>query len=84
MIRNTAQTWEPGETVKVGFLSLRVLAKQATPGDYKPDAYVLTNKDATKFYRFVPHNSVLGILAFTGALGIGLQHLFAHGVARHR
>ena len=46
--------------VKVGFLSLRVLAKQATPGDYKPDAYVLTNKAADKFYRFVPHNGIQG------------------------
>jgi hypothetical protein len=60
MITKSKQTWEPGETVKVGFLSLRVLAKQATPGDYKPDAYILTNKDATKFYRFVPHNGLEG------------------------
>ena len=60
MITKTAQTWEPGEMVKVGFLSLRVLAKQATPGDYKPDAYVLTNKAADKFYRFVPHNGIQG------------------------
>jgi len=60
MIRNSTQTWEPGETVKVGFLSLRVLAKQATPGDYMPDAYVLTNKDASNFYRFVPHNGLQG------------------------
>ena len=60
MIQTTAQIWEPGEMVKVGFLSLRVLAKQATPGDYKPDAYILTNKAADKFYRFVPHNGIQG------------------------
>lgn len=37
-------------------MKLRVLAKVATPGDYAPDAYALTNADGTRFYRFVPHN----------------------------
>ena len=54
MIKNSKQAWEPGQTVKVGFLSLQVVAKIATPGDYRPDAYAL--KSATGiFYRFVPH-----------------------------
>lgn len=52
------QNWSVGETVKVGFMSLTVCAKVATPGDYLPDAYALTNKGATKFYRFVPHNGL--------------------------
>jgi hypothetical protein len=56
MIRNSKQAWEVGETVKVGFMSLRVLAKVATPGNYLPDQYALTNADGTRFYRFVPHN----------------------------
>lgn len=60
MITNSKQAWQVGETVKVGFLSLRVLAKVATPGDYLPDAYVLTNAKADKFYRFVPHNGLHG------------------------
>lgn len=60
MIKNSKQNWEIGEMVKVGFLSLRVMAKQATPGDYAPDAYILTNKDASKYYRFVPHNGLTG------------------------
>jgi len=60
MIRNSKQAWEIGETVKVGFLQLRVLAKVATPGDFKPDAYVLTNAKADKFYRFVPHHGLEG------------------------
>ncbi len=34
-------TWEVGEMVKVGFLTLKVLAKVPTPGDYMPDAYAL-------------------------------------------
>ena len=58
MISKSKQAWEVGEMVKVGFLTLRVLAKVATPGDFKPDAYVLTNAKADKFYRFVPHNGL--------------------------
>lgn len=55
MIRNTNQNWQVGETVKVGFLSLTVAAVVATPGDFRPDAYALVNKGATRFYRFTPH-----------------------------
>lgn len=58
MIRNTKQNWEPGQTVKVGFLSLQVVAKVATPGDYLPDAYALKNAKGA-FYRFVPHNGLV-------------------------
>jgi len=60
MITKSKQTWAVGEMVKVGFLRLRVMATQATPGDYLPDAYILANQDATKFYRFVPHNGIQG------------------------
>lgn len=56
MIKRTTQIWEVGETVKVGFLQLRVLAKVATPGNWLPDQYALTDKTGTKFYRFIPHN----------------------------
>jgi hypothetical protein len=58
MIRNSNQAWEVGETVKVGFLTLRVMAKEPTPGDYMPDAYILINKDGSRKYRFVPHNGL--------------------------
>jgi hypothetical protein len=58
MIRNSKQVWEVGEAVKVGFMRLLVAAKVPTPGDFAPDAYVLTNQGATKFYRFVPHNGL--------------------------
>lgn len=58
MITNSKQVWEVGESVKVGFLNLIVCAKVATPGDFAPDAYVLTNKGGDKFYRFVPHNGL--------------------------
>jgi hypothetical protein len=58
MITRSAQLWEVGETVKVGFLSLRITAKEPTPGDYAPDAYHLTDRSGTKKYRFVPHKGL--------------------------
>lgn len=56
MIQNSKQKWEVGQTVKVGFLSLQVLAKIATPGDWLPDAYALGSNG--KFYKFIPHNGL--------------------------
>ena len=58
MIQNTKQNWEVGQTVKVGFLSLEVVAKVATPGDYMPDLYVLRQQNTGRIYRFVPHNGL--------------------------
>lgn len=58
MIRNSKQQWEVGSTVKVGFVTLTVKAKVATPGDYLPDAYILVNASGTQLYRFVPHNGL--------------------------
>ena len=62
MISKSKQNWTVGATVKVGFLSLTVIAVVATPGDFKPDAYVLSSK--TAFYEFVPHNGLNKIEAF--------------------
>lgn len=59
-IARSKQDWTVGATVRVGFLSLVVIALVATPGDFKPDAYVLSNAAGTKFYRFVPHNGLTG------------------------
>lgn len=50
------QNWSIGETVKVGFMQLKVLAKVATPGNGLPDQYALSNAKGDRFYRFVPHN----------------------------
>jgi hypothetical protein len=52
------QNWDIGEVVKVGFLRLRVLAKVATPGNYLPDQYAMTDATGSKFYRFIPHNGL--------------------------
>jgi len=58
MIRNSKQNWEVGQTVKVGFLTLRVTAKEPTPGDFMPDAYHLESLDGSKKYEFVPHHGL--------------------------
>lgn len=58
MIKKSCQIWEVGETVKVGFLSLIVTAKEPTPGDYKPDAYLLCSQNGKNHYRFVPHYGI--------------------------
>lgn len=49
------QTWNIGATVKVGFLSLLVVGQEGTPGDGKPNAWLLMNARGDKHYRFVPH-----------------------------
>jgi hypothetical protein len=58
MIRNTQQNWTPGATVKVGFLTLRVVRAIATPGDHAPDEYLLESLKGDKVYSFVPHNGL--------------------------
>ncbi|MBS0229669.1 MAG: hypothetical protein JSS52_00715 [Proteobacteria bacterium] len=68
MIRNSKQDWSVGEVVKVGFLSLKVIAKIPTPGDYMPDAYALANKDGTRFYRFTPHHGLTSVDSLEEAL----------------
>lgn len=67
MIKRTQQDWNVGSVVKVGFLSLTVKAAVATPGDFKPDAYILINKAGTQLYKFVPHNGVEKISAAEAA-----------------
>ena len=60
MITKSKQVWAVGATVKVGFLSnLLVVAAIHTPGDYAPDAYILTRNG--QLYSFVPHNGLTKI-----------------------
>jgi hypothetical protein len=50
------QNWAPGAVVKVGFMSLKVVNLVPTPGDYRPDVYVLVDpRDARRVYHFTPH-----------------------------
>lgn len=57
MVTTSKQAWEVGNTVKIGFLSLRITAKIPTPGDWKPDAYQLVSSNGTR-YQFVPHHGL--------------------------
>jgi hypothetical protein len=54
MITRSKQDWTIGQTVKVGFMSLKVVATQSTPGDYRPDIYHLESAKGVK-YEFTPH-----------------------------
>ena len=55
MITRSRQNWEIGQTVRVGFMQLRVVSIEPTPGDYRPDIYHLENLTGTKKYEFTPH-----------------------------
>jgi hypothetical protein len=57
MITQSKQNWSIGETVKVGFLKLRVVDACAVK-DGLPDIYLLESLDATKQYRFIPHHGI--------------------------
>ncbi len=48
------QDWSVGSTVKVGFMLLTILERVATPGNYRPDQYVMTSSNG-RIYRFTPH-----------------------------
>lgn len=64
------QSWAIGEVVKVGFLRLRVLAKVATPGNWLPDQYALTDASGSRFYRFIPHNGLTRFASLTEAMEV--------------
>lgn len=57
MITRTKQNWTPGQVVKVGFLSLRVVSARAVK-DFLPDIYTLSSLDGSKVYEFIPHNGL--------------------------
>lgn len=50
------QAWQIGQIVNVGFVrDLVVEEKIATPGDYRPDFYVLWQPAKNRWYAFQPH-----------------------------
>lgn len=81
MIKNSKQDWTVGATVKVGFLSLVVKAAVATPGDYLPDAYILTNQAGSQLYSFVPHNGIEKISADQAREMMAAAELYAAKLA---
>jgi hypothetical protein len=56
-ITRSKQNWSIGATVKVGFLTLRVLSVEAVV-DGMPDIYTLESLDGSKLYEFIPHNGL--------------------------
>jgi hypothetical protein len=52
------QDWSDGATVKVGWLTLRVIERVPTPGDGLPDFYRLVSEDGTRRYEFTPHDGL--------------------------
>lgn len=53
-IKHSKQNWTIGQTVKVGFLSLKVIEFTPTPGDHRPDTYTLVGTKGAR-YIFTPH-----------------------------
>ena len=49
--------WAIGNTVKVGFLTLRITAVRAVK-DSLPDIYSLESLDGFRKYEFIPHNGL--------------------------
>ena len=52
--RRIKQDWTEGSTVKVGFMTMTVVRKVATPGDFRPDVFHLIATNG-KQYTFQPH-----------------------------
>jgi len=59
-ITRSKQNWSIGATVKVGFLTLRVISVEAVK-DWLPDIYTLESLDGSKTYEFIPHNGLTRI-----------------------
>ena len=60
MINNSTQSWQVGEVVQVGFMRLRITSKIPTPGNHKPDEYMLCGlgNNADRNYKFTPHHGI--------------------------
>lgn len=54
------QDWSIGNTVKVGFMSLKITDVKAVK-DGMPDIYLLVNEKNGKRYEFIPHNGLEAI-----------------------
>lgn len=64
------QDWTVGEVVKIGFVEgLEIIKKIATPGDFKPDFYVLWQAKTNRFYAFQPHFGLTRCDSLNEAMG---------------
>jgi len=58
MIKNSKQSWQLGQMVTVGLVkNLRVIQLVPTPGDFKPDKYILESMKG-KLYGFTPYHGI--------------------------
>lgn len=58
-LKTSKQAFEVGEVVKIGFVSgLQIIKKIATPGDYRPDFYVMRQAATGRWYAFQPHHGL--------------------------
>ncbi len=57
MITKTRQQWWIGATVKVGFLTLKVVNAHKNDDRYLPDTYVLESSKGIR-YEFTPYNGL--------------------------
>jgi hypothetical protein len=60
MIKDSTQKWEVGETVKVGFMTLRVTGLRSIV-DGLPDIYSLENLKGDRQYEFTPHHGIVKV-----------------------
>lgn len=51
------QNWSIGQTVKVGFMKLKITGIRAVY-DYMPDIYDMVSLDGSRHYEFIPHNGL--------------------------
>lgn len=49
--------WEVGATVKVGFMTLKIVGIKAIK-DGRPDIYEMVSLDGSKKYEFTPHYGI--------------------------
>jgi hypothetical protein len=59
MITKTKQDWSIGNTVKVGFLQLKVTGVRSEK-DWLPDIYELEDSKGRQ-YEFIPHNGLMRV-----------------------
>lgn len=57
MIKTSKQNWNLGQTVKVGFLTLKITGIRPVK-DYMPDIYDLESLDGKATYEFIPYNGL--------------------------
>lgn len=50
--------WTPDAEVQVGYMRLRVVKRIPTPGDGKPDQWLLTSLNGDRDYRFAPYSGL--------------------------